>query len=186
MFFVPFACSCWEALVTLYGIYIFQQCFLTRAYHYTHCGFPAPVLCLASLELWPRGLLTSTCEIFSRQVLCVNEWKTLTTSSWAVSGYSFLSNKNWPNAHTQNLKHLPLSPVGHMWTFATGSLASLCLSPFCCDQSVLQANFWNELCMSLEYPSNFWSISVKELLFFITKHLLSMLSHTPCVIPTKI
>lgn len=148
MFFVTFACSYWGVMITLYRIHIFQQCFLTRAYHYTHCGFPALVLCLASLELWQRWSLTSTCEISSRQALCVNEWKTLTTYSWAVSGCSFLSNKNWPNVHTKNPNHLPLSPVGHMWTFPTVSLESLCLSPFCCDQSVLQASRCNGFCMS--------------------------------------
>lgn len=148
MFFVTFACSYWGVMITLYRIYISQQCFLTRAYHYTHCGFPALVLCLASLELWQRWSLTSTCEILSRQALCVNEWKTLTTYSWAVSGCSFLSNKNWPNVYTKNPNHLPLSPVGHMWTFPIVSLESLCLSPFCCDQSVLQASRWNGFCMS--------------------------------------
>lgn len=93
MFFVTFACSYWGVMITLYRIHIFQQCFLTRAYHYTHCGFPALVLCLASLELWQRWSLTSTCEILSRQALCVSEWKTLTTYSWAVRRCSFLQIK---------------------------------------------------------------------------------------------
>lgn len=150
IFFVTFSCSYWGVMITLYGIPIFQQCFPARVYHYTHCGFSALVLCLTRLELWQRWSLTSTCEIISRQTLCANEWKTLTKYSWAVSECLFLSSKKWPNAHAKNLNHLPLSPAGHMQTFPSVSLESLCLSPFCCDQSMLQASFWNGFCMSLD------------------------------------
>lgn len=47
---------------------------------------PALGLRLASLELWQRRSLISTCKILSRQALCVNEWKTLTMYNLAVSG----------------------------------------------------------------------------------------------------
>lgn len=184
--FVPFSCSYWGVMITPYGIPIFQPYFLTRAYHYTQCGFPSLVLCLTSLELWQRWSLTSLCEIISRQALCVNEWKTLTTYSWAVSGCSFLSKKNWPNAHTKNLNHLPLSPVSHMWTFSMVSLESFCLSILLWSEPAPgQLLKWGLYVTRLNLPV-FWSRSVKELLVFITKHLPSILNHTPCVIPTKI
>lgn len=117
---------------------------------------PALGLCLASLEVRQRWSLISTCKILSRQALCVSEWKTLTMYDLAVSGCSSLSEQNWLNAHTKNLNRPPLSPVGHMWTFPTVSLESLCLAPLCCDQCVLRANCWNGFCMSLDQTFQFF------------------------------
>lgn len=90
--------------------------------------------------------------------------KIFTMYNLAVSGRSSLSNKNRLNAHTKNLNTpsplspspLSPSPVGHMWTFPTFRLESLCLAPFCCDQNVLQASCWNGFCMLLDQTLQFF------------------------------